>query len=44
VRARSDRHVESILKNGLDRIPLATEAAPAGVGDHENVRGGDYYH
>lgn len=43
-RARSYRHIESILKNGLDRIPLATEAAPAGVGDHENVRGGDYYH
>ena len=43
VRARSYRHVESILKNGLDRIPL-DDAAPAGVGDHENVRGGDYYH
>jgi transposase len=44
VRARSYRHVESILKNGLDRVPLIAEAAPAGVGDHENVRGGDYYH
>ena len=46
VRARSYRHVSSILKNGLDREPL-----PAAPSDeprqlllaHENVRGGDYY-
>ena len=44
VRARSYRHVDSILKNGLDRVPLTPDAEPAGVGHHENVRGGDYYH
>ncbi len=47
VRARSYRHVESILKNGLDRQPWA-EPAPRGAGDkpsqqHENLRGADYY-
>jgi len=45
VRARSYRHVQSILKNGLDRVPLPkaeleTQALPL---THENVRGGDYY-
>jgi transposase len=44
--ARSYRHVDSILKHGLDRAPLApveppTEPTP--VGPHENVRGADYY-
>lgn len=46
VRARSYRHVESILKNGLDRVPLAHDdgapAAPQPI-DHENIRGRDYY-
>lgn len=46
VRARSYRHVESILKKGLDRLPLPAEvkeegATPAG---HENIRGGGYFH
>ena len=45
VRARSYRHVQSILKNGLDRVPPPetspeTSTPPAA---HENVRGGDYY-
>ena len=43
VRARSYRHVESILKNGLDRVNATdepTSLSPA----HENVRGRDYYH
>jgi transposase len=45
VRARSYRHVESILKNGLDQMPLfdnvpAKKAKPV---VHENVRGRDYY-
>ena len=45
VRARSYRHVQSILKNGLDRVPLPeaepeTQTLPL---THENVRGGDYY-
>jgi transposase len=46
VGARSYRHVDSILKNGLDRVPAepdaeATDAAPV---VHENVRGKTYYH
>jgi transposase len=45
VRARSYRHVDSILKNGLDRVPLPETAAeqPPLPLQHENIRGGDYY-
>jgi len=45
VRARSYRHVNSILKNGLDREPIpAKTTKPAQLSlSHENVRGGDYY-
>ena len=44
-RARSYRHVDSILKRGLDRLPwpahgVQTKTSP--VVFHENVRGGDY--
>ena len=45
VHARSYRHVQSILKNGLDRVP-PPEASPetsTPPAAHENVRGGDYY-
>ncbi len=45
VRARSYRHVQSILKNGLDRVPppeTSSETATPPIA-HENVRGGDYY-
>jgi len=42
--ARSYRHVDSILKHGLDRV---TDDSGASTGstpiDHENVRGRDYY-
>jgi transposase len=45
--ARSYRHVDSILKHGLDRQP-SQEPSVAGVPRqlllHENVRGGRYYH
>jgi transposase len=45
VRARSYRHVESILKNGLDRVPPATtETTSATRVVHGNVRGRGYYH
>jgi transposase len=44
VRARSYRHVESILKHGLDRAPMHDEPAPQLTLTHENVRGRDYYH
>jgi len=46
VKARSYRHVESILRNGLDRVPMtspAREQTPS-TPPHENIRGGDYYH
>ena len=43
VRARSYRHVESILKHGLDRVALGDETTTLGL-THENVRGRDYYH
>jgi transposase len=44
-RARSSRHVEAILKSGLDRVPpIAPQPAAAPPGDpHENVRGAAYY-
>jgi transposase len=46
--ARSYRHVESILKNGLDRVPLtptaAADSAPKAPVEHSNVRGRSYYH
>lgn len=44
-RARSYRHVESILKGGLDRLPPKPPAAPAPRSGelHENVRGQSYY-
>ena len=44
VRARSYRHVASILKNGLDRLPRKSAPKPRALPlAHENVRGGDYY-
>jgi len=44
VGARSYRHVASVLKHGLDRMPPRSvpRAVPPRV--HENVRGRDYYH
>jgi transposase len=43
VGARSYRHVEAMLKHGLDRVPLdPTESAPPRA-DHANVRGPAYY-
>ncbi len=42
--ARSYRHVESILKHGLDRLPLDSEPAPPSARPlHANVRGPAYY-
>src|SRR5688572_5290426 len=44
VRARFYRHVESILKRGLDRTaPTDAEIAPPPI-HHDNVRGRGYYH
>jgi transposase len=46
VHARSYRHVDSILKNGLDKEPIADEVLPPSkkTQSHENIRGGGYYH
>lgn len=43
VGARSYRHVDSILKRGLDRVALEEPATDRPPVDHENVRGRDYY-
>jgi transposase len=42
--ARSYRHVESILKHGLDRLAPTEASSPQLPLVHENVRGRDYYH
>jgi transposase len=43
--ARSYRHVESILKHGLDRLAPVDASEPKQLSlTHENVRGRDYYH
>jgi len=44
-RARSYGHVESILKAGLDRVPLTEilETPPTPPEAHENIRGPRYY-
>lgn len=45
VGARSYRHVDSMLKHGLDRQPLLLETADARpILTHDNVRGPAYYH
>jgi transposase len=44
VRARSYRHVEAILKNGLDRVgPPIAQPAQTTTLLHENIRGSEYY-
>lgn len=46
VRARSYRSVESILKHGLDRVPIESAKTPRDESPrpaHENIRGRDYY-
>lgn len=49
-RARSYKHVESILKHGLDRLPKSSVSPSSGQGRrvapsivHENIRGEQYY-
>ena len=39
------RHVESMLKNGLDRLSAPEPEAPTtgSSATHENIRGGGYY-
>ena len=39
------QRVESILRAGLDAVPLPDTAEPAGPRvEHENIRGPGYYH
>ena len=35
--------VQSILKAGLDQVPVRPQLAVLTAGEHENVRGGEYY-
>ena len=44
VGARSYRHIESILKHGLDRVADHEQITSTESIEHENVRGPDYYH
>lgn len=37
------RHIENMLKNGRDQLPLQTSPAGAVAGTHNNVRGAAYY-
>ena len=37
------RHIENMLKNGRDQIPLAEESPAPAVVAHDNVRGAGYY-
>ena len=42
--ARSYRHVDSILKHGLDRLPQQQTQTQTTRASHEHVRGAAYYH
>jgi len=42
--ARSYRHVDSILKNGLDSLPFPGRRSASPPIEHENIRGAGYYH
>lgn len=41
--ARSYRHLDAILKHGLDRLPLPAAGLPARSVVHDQVRGSTYY-
>lgn len=43
VRSLNYRSIESILKNGLDKVPLPEKAPERSHPLHDNVRGPDYY-
>ncbi|MNE76305.1 hypothetical protein D3C80_1725350 [compost metagenome] len=42
--ACSYKSLESILRQGLDRLPLAQQHLPLLPDDHANLRGSSYYH
>lgn len=37
------RSVESILKKGLEKLPVPTDESSSSIPTHDNVRGSDYY-
>ena len=41
--AVSYRSIESILRRGLDRMPLFSQATPDPLPNHEHIRGPEYY-
>jgi hypothetical protein len=41
--ARSYKHVDSILKHGLDRLPLDAPTPAPPPRSHDNIRGAAYY-
>jgi len=43
IRSYSYKSVESILKKGLDKVPLKLEGAKAKIIEHPNIRGNKYY-
>jgi transposase len=38
------KHIESILKNKLESVPLTNDEEDKAIPHHENIRGADYYH
>ena len=42
--SHSYKSIESILKHGLDKKPLAEQTEPVLPEDHDNIRGPSYYH
>jgi len=43
IKSYSYKSVESILKKGLDKVPLQKEPDPTNPIDHFNIRGTQYY-
>ena len=44
IKAHSIEQVENILKNNLDKLSGSSSRLDDGLSDHENIRGGNYYH
>ena len=42
--SHSYKSIESILRHGLDRQPLAEQTEAELPEDHDNIRGPSYYH
>jgi hypothetical protein len=44
IRAPNYKSIDSILKSGMDYLPVAQQAVQVELPLHENVRGANYYH